>query len=889
MARNTRVGGIYATFFARNEQFVKAAKQNVAQLRRQQIAINKLNKASRQVGRTFRGLTSNVAAFAGAAGIGAAVSGVSRLVKETTKLAQITKRQADGLDLPIEKYQQLSQVFQRYGGDQEDLFDIIKEIQVRIVEAGTGATVALEAFSVAGIDFQKAIDENTDSLELFYQYVDGVKRLFDEGNIQLANFVSNELLGDIGTRFTTFFALGREELEKLANEMDFIATEQVDTLDALRILMTQGTKQVEIETGRIVAENAGLLLQLVEFGQRIIPKAFASSIAVVRFFENNLYILRGALGLLAVRLAVASGIPAFVAALWGANAAAISATGATRVLTFTISLLGAAIKKLAFIGVIVVVAELINKFIQLVKTTDTIGEAFRALWDYVLGYIKAVDHYIGEITGLNKLRDKLNNFGDFTADLLSVIRQVYEDVFNKIIGAGVVLYQGLRAEVIGWIRFSLQKLEEWGNNTGKAFEKVTALFLVAVSNIEVAWEGTFNFLDEIGLGFVKELETEFDRFFRKTASNFQQIARATNNLSLMGLVFQLLPEIDPEVAEEVGEEAGRKVAISYQDALKQVSEQGSGTALFGETIENLRRLENEAIRFGKDALFAANNIDVLANASEGAKQAVDDFLARAIEIDLTTALGVEELNREFQATIEALNKVGDAQGELTQETEEQANARIEATRREVQAILNAALDSAQAWKDADKERTKSDEEAAEEIKTNAERLRDSLNNIYASAIGSFSDMIGNIVLGFEDAGEAAERFAKRLLARIVSSFVESGIYRLIGAVFGIPAFTIPGFQYGGLAERGLAVVGEAGPELVDFRSPGRVYTNEQLSDAITGGSGHNFYFSPNIYSSDGAAVKTALQDAYPVFESEILRTLKSELSSPSATRSVIRR
>ena len=215
MARDTRIGGIYATFYARNSQFIKGTKQNATQLKRQRIAVNNLNRSARRVNRTFRTLTGTFAGLAGVAGLGAATSSMTRLIRQTSTLASVTKRQADGLDLPIEKYQQLTQVFSQFGGEQEDLFDIIKEIQVRIVEAGTGATVALEAFSVAGIDFQKAIDENTSALELFYQYLDGIQRLYDEGNIQLANFVSNELLGDIGTRFTTFLHRAVTKLRSL--------------------------------------------------------------------------------------------------------------------------------------------------------------------------------------------------------------------------------------------------------------------------------------------------------------------------------------------------------------------------------------------------------------------------------------------------------------------------------------------------------------------------------------------------------------------------------------------------------------------------------------------------------------------------------------------------
>ena len=97
-----------------------------------------------------------------------------------------------------------------------------------------------------------------------------------------------------------------------------------------------------------------------------------------------------------------------------------------------------------------------------------------------------------------------------------------------------------------------------------------------------------------------------------------------------------------------------------------------------------------------------------------------------------------------------------------------------------------------------------------------------------------------------------------------------------------------GLQDGGLANRGLAVVGEAGPELVDFRQPGRVYTNEELQNALQGNRGTTVNFAPVIYSSDGAAVRKALEDSYPLLEQSIINTMTNQLSSPTQTRQFIR-
>ena len=98
-----------------------------------------------------------------------------------------------------------------------------------------------------------------------------------------------------------------------------------------------------------------------------------------------------------------------------------------------------------------------------------------------------------------------------------------------------------------------------------------------------------------------------------------------------------------------------------------------------------------------------------------------------------------------------------------------------------------------------------------------------------------------------------------------------------------------GLQYGGLADRGLALVGEAGPELVDFRQPGRVYTNEELGNAISGaGGGNNFYFAPNIYSADNEAVRSSLSEVFPLFVEETRRVLINDLSTPTSSRALVR-
>ena len=79
---------------------------------------------------------------------------------------------------------------------------------------------------------------------------------------------------------------------------------------------------------------------------------------------------------------------------------------------------------------------------------------------------------------------------------------------------------------------------------------------------------------------------------------------------------------------------------------------------------------------------------------------------------------------------------------------------------------------------------------------------------------------------------------------------------------GVPAF--PGFGQHGGVHRGLTVVGERGPELVDFDRPSRVYPNQALQRALSpsGGGGQRLVlnFAPVITSNDPEAIRSILRN-----------------------------
>ena len=89
---------------------------------------------------------------------------------------------------------------------------------------------------------------------------------------------------------------------------------------------------------------------------------------------------------------------------------------------------------------------------------------------------------------------------------------------------------------------------------------------------------------------------------------------------------------------------------------------------------------------------------------------------------------------------------------------------------------------------------------------------------------------------------------------------------------------------------GLTLVGEAGPELVDFRRPAQVYSNDRLRQAIVGEAGTgvtvNQYFTVN--SADSGAVERAMFDSLPSIVDAVKGAVNTDARRPLTNLSSIR-
>lgn len=81
---------------------------------------------------------------------------------------------------------------------------------------------------------------------------------------------------------------------------------------------------------------------------------------------------------------------------------------------------------------------------------------------------------------------------------------------------------------------------------------------------------------------------------------------------------------------------------------------------------------------------------------------------------------------------------------------------------------------------------------------------------------------------------------------------------------GAASWAVPGFARGGYAQRGLTLVGEEGPELLDLETPGRIYTAEQTARTLrmaNGGSNGIESIKVEIRNESGQPVKAQSSNA----------------------------
>ena len=177
-----------------------------------------------------------------------------------------------------------------------------------------------------------------------------------------------------------------------------------------------------------------------------------------------------------------------------------------------------------------------------------------------------------------------------------------------------------------------------------------------------------------------------------------------------------------------------------------------------------------------------------------------------------------------------------------------------------------------------------------EIEQMEEKLEE-ISPILQDLEGAFGRFGDSVLDDFSSISDAAKQLGKDLIRslwrnQIINPLIGSaegggGLLGWVGGLFG----GIDAKASGGLA-RGMTLVGERGPELVDFRRAGMVTSNERIREALGAGSGISL--TMNITSADGPAVRAAIAESLPAIASAVKSSVAEDASRPGAFRSQIR-
>ena len=166
------------------------------------------------------------------------------------------------------------------------------------------------------------------------------------------------------------------------------------------------------------------------------------------------------------------------------------------------------------------------------------------------------------------------------------------------------------------------------------------------------------------------------------------------------------------------------------------------------------------------------------------------------------------------------------------------------------------------------------------------RLAGAIQSVAQAGGKAMEDMI----TGAERASEVMRQLIREIATAILRAQVIKPLVDALGSglnsFFGIET-PAPGAATGGFRQ-GLVPVGERGPELVDFRTPGRVYTTGQLGGALAGAGAGIGALTINVQSSDGPGVRAAIAQSLPAIADAANSKLLQESTRPGLARRLLR-
>ena len=513
----------------------------------------------------------------------------------------------------------------------------------------------------------------------------------------------------------------------------------------------------------------------------------------------------------------------------------------------------------------------VNAQTKLVEIRETLTAAYEQERQLAAAIALQTREQPGLVVKIRQSQDQVNQSITKASEATDLWRNSLDQVRNDVEGSAIVFDQiALAAEQV---RAALQ------GGVGGEFEQNLNNLSSIVQDINIQTDQYLNSIKEV----------------RENYQDIIALAAEQQRLALQGgevggefeQNLQDIYAIQQRITEEIERQIGQSNELknNYDELVDLAAEKlrldlqgGEVGGEFEQNLQNLygiqQRITEEIERQIKGTGQLRDHYADIANAAEMVRQAQQGGVGG----DFAGIGGLSEIDRQTTADVE----------------------REIARRNRIREQENRKL--LQAERDLQRQR---DAIAREQLRRDERNFRQHLQQLREQerAVRNVSDQFGNafgnlavsLTTDFDNARDVARRFVQDLqrilLDRVLFAPVQKFFSNLIGGLIGSTG-GLGGGIFGAAADggfhRGLTLVGERGPELVDLGSGSQVYSNERINQALNspgGGITYNF----NIQGSNREEVRRGIQEAIP-FQTDLASArIQQDISRQSPIRSEIRR
>ena len=906
---DVRLGSVFINFRARTQEFTRGVQRVSQQVRQQIQVVDRLRRAFDNVGRasrTFgRNITNIYSAFRILAGGRAILQSARRIADFGATLVELELRTG----IAVEQIQLLQRVFAADGVQPAQLTRGIERALRNIGDARTGFAIPLGSLLDLGIDPNSLDLQARDFVTQFLTRV-------SEGIRSLPNDVSTRsqalfnIFGRVGPSLLPVLERGGEDLQRqinLFNEFSTITREQGDALKDLAQTFSNLSITLEAEFGRALASAGVEFERVLDLFIDRAPGIAENLTAVLlgftqltRLIIENAPIVVRLLGTVAAAYAVLPLATALGGPLGAGIAIAAGAAG------------GIGLETLIFGDD---PRSAINVVREYAGVLDRIGATFNRLIFEVQGVGSAVGSFFALLNSLIEVTRRLNEELEETDTNLQT--------FSARLGANAGVGSLIVTNIIQGIRLIRRELEELPEVEAEAFfpadprndpvlsdaQTRFALFLdqanVQRDRLREEGDRIDNLLEDQIPGRVADgLRLDFASRTAELLSELrrQGVGITDNTDDNLALLDEVINSLGPAAIFQPGGEGEgterarvREEFVRLRDAY---IEEGRRTAsLIGDQAAARRQaaiealtpneaLDQEELAIRRFRQRQQEELQGIRNRAANRGLSREDRAAEEVRQQL--------LLQNQRRRLDLAMNLERAEGALALARASESRSEQTRAQRQIDDIQEAIkfVDEQSDGYEALAESARMADLELQEL----ERGEEFDARIVAAAqrVGSaFEDLAVQAITNFDNIGDAARGLARALLQDLLRLLVIRPITNAIaGGIAGAFGVNIDGAAQHGGFHRGITLVGEAGPEIVDFGNTGaQVFSNPQSGALVSNARGGNivFNFAPNITGDNPEFVRSQIAEAYPIFEAQIRGNILRDISRPSPVQTALRR